>query len=267
MGPLPLLGRYTAASLKAQMQYPASTLMLTLGQFAATALEILATWALFDRFGDVRGWTFGEVCVFYGLVNIAFSLADLSTRGFDVFGTEFVRTGNFDRILLRPRSAALQLVGHEVRLSRFGRTAQGLGVLWLGVQLTGLHWTGPDVALALFAIAGGIALFAGLLVMQATLAFWTVESLEVANILTYGGVQAAQYPLSIYAGWFRRFLTLVVPIACVAYFPVVAILDRPDPLGSPDWLGPLAPLAGFAFLALALWLWRFGVSKYTSTGS
>ena len=69
------------------------------------------------------------------------------------------------------------------------------------------------------------------------------------------------------AAWFRRFLTFVVPIACVAYFPVVAILDRPDPLGSPAWLGPVAPLAGFAFLALSLWVWRFGVSKYTSTGS
>lgn len=262
-----LLARYTAASLKAQMQYPASTVMLTLGQLAATGLEIVGTWALFDRFGDVRGWTFGEVCVFYGLVNIAFSLADLTTRGFDVFGTEFVRTGAFDRILLRPRASTLQLVGHEIRLSRFGRTAQGLAVLLIGVELTGLDWSLADTALALFAVAGGVALFAGLLVLQATLAFWTVESLEVANILTYGGVQAAQYPLSIYAGWFRRFLTLVVPVACVAYFPVVAILDRPDPLGSPAWLGPVAPLAGFAFLALSLWVWRFGVSKYTSTGS
>ena len=29
----------------------------------------------------------------------------------------------------------------------------------------------------------------------------------------------------------------------------------------------LAPLAGPAFLAVALWLWRFGVRRYRSTGS
>jgi ABC-2 type transport system permease protein len=262
-----LLVRLFGASLKAQMQYPAATAMLTLGQLLVTVLEIVGVWALFDRFGQIRGWSLGEVCVFYGLINITFSLADLVTRGFDVFGPEFVKTGNFDRVLLRPRSAALLLVGHEFRLSRFGRTAQGLGVLLVGVQFTGIDWGAADTALALFAIAGGMALFAGLLVLQASLAFWTVESLEVANVLTYGGVQAAHYPLNIYAAWFRRFLTFVVPIACVAYFPVVSILERPDPLGSPGWLAAVSPLAGFAFLGVSFIAWRFGVGKYTSTGS
>ena len=37
--------------------------------------------------------------------------------------------------------------------------------------------------------------------LQATLAFWTVDSLEVAKTLTYGGVEAGQYPLDIYARW------------------------------------------------------------------
>jgi ABC-2 type transport system permease protein len=87
------------------------------------------------------------------------------------------------------------------------------------------------------------------------------------NLLSYGGVQAAQYPLSIYERWFRDFLTFVVPIACVAYFPVLAILGLPDPLGAPDWLLPLTPLAGFAFLGLSFIPWRAGVAKYTSTGS
>lgn len=262
-----LLLKLFGASVRAQMQYPAATAMLATGQLLVTALEIVGVWALFDRFGQIRGWSLGEVCVFYGLINITFSLADLVTRGFDVFGPEFVKTGAFDRVLLRPRSAALQLVGHEFRLSRFGRTAQGLAVLLIGVHLTGIDWSAGDTALALFAVAGGVALFAGLLILQATLAFWTVESLEVANVLTYGGAQAAHYPLSIYAAWFRSFLTFVVPIACVAYFPMVAILDRPDPLGSPQWLAAVSPLAGFAFLGVSFVAWSFGVRRYTSTGS
>jgi len=65
----------------------------------------------------------------------------------------------------------------------------------------------------------------------------------------------------------RRFFTFVVPLACASYFPVVAILGHPDPLGSPVWLQWLAPLAGPAFLALALQVWKIGVRHYTSTGS
>ena len=64
----------------------------------------------------------------------------------------------------------------------------------------------------------------GILILQATLAFWTIESLEIANTLTYGGVEAAQYPLDIYSRWFRDFLIFVVPIGCVGYFPIVRIL-------------------------------------------
>src|SRR4029079_10787487 len=111
------------------------------------------------------------------------------------------------------------------------------------------------------------ALFAGILVLQATLAFWTVESLEGANILTYGGVPGAEYPLHIYAAWFRRLLTFAVPLACVAYYPVLAILKRPDPLGAPDWLLPLAPIAGIAVLSRSYVAGRAAMARYTATGS
>jgi ABC-2 type transport system permease protein len=267
MNAFALYGRYVSASLRAQAQYPAATLMLTAGHCVATAIEILGVFALFDRFGPVGGWSFGEAAVFYALVNIMFSIADLLTRGFEVFGTDFVRTGSFDRVLLRPRAAALQLAGHEVRLSRLGRLLQGLVVLILASSLVPITWDAATVAIAVWAVAGGVALFAGILVLQATLAFWTVESLEIANVLTYGGVQAAQYPLNIYATWFRRLLTFGMPLACVAYYPVLAILRRPDPLGAPDWLLPIAPIAGFAFLALSFVAWRAGMARYTSTGS
>ncbi|WP_306770132.1 ABC-2 family transporter protein [Mycobacterium sp. KBS0706] len=103
--------------------------MLTVGQLAATAIEMVSIWALFDRFGAVKGWRFGEVMFFYALINISFSIADFVTRGFDVFGTDFVRTGDFDRLLLRPRSATLQRVGHDFRISRFGRFLQAAFIL------------------------------------------------------------------------------------------------------------------------------------------
>jgi ABC-2 type transport system permease protein len=262
-----LYGRYVSASIRAQAQYPAATLLLTAGHLAATAIEILGLYALFHRFGQVKGWSFGEVALFYGLINISFSIADLLSRGFDVFGSDFVRTGAFDRVLLRPRSAALQLIGYEIRLSRFGRMLQGLAVVILATRLAPIDWDPAANAIAVWAVAGGVALFTGILVLQATLAFWTVEGLEVVNVLTYGGVQAAQYPLNIYASWFRKVLTFGVPLACVAYYPVLAILKRPDPLGAPDWILPLTPLAGFAFLALSFLAWRAGMARYASTGS
>jgi ABC-2 type transport system permease protein len=267
MSGLHLLLRFIGASLCAQAQYPTSTLLLTLGQFLGTAMEIAAIWALFDRFGSVRGWTLGEVGVFYGLVHVMFAIADVLGRGFDVLGTDLIRTGEFDRLLLRPRALTLQLIGHDFRISRAGRLVQALLVLFMGAHLAGVEWTVSAIALALWAIAAGVALFFGLIILQGTLSFWTIQSLEVAHVFTYGSVQAAQFPLSIYNDWFRRILTFVIPLACVAYFPVIGILGRPEPGGSPAWLAIVTPVAGFIVLGLALLAWRCGVRHYTSTGS
>lgn len=229
-----LFFRLVAASLRGQLRYPASALLLAVSQFLVTGIEVVAIWALFDRFGSVQGWRIGEVALFYGLVHTMFALADALGRGFDVLGTEFLRTGSFDRL---PRPLALQLMAHEVRLSRLGRLLQALAVLAFASVAAPIVWTPATLALALFCIASGVALFLGILVLQGTLAFWTVESLEIANVFTYGGVEAGQYPMAVYARWFRRLLTFVVPLACVAYYPGLAILGRADPLGAPDWLG------------------------------
>src|ERR1700744_6448667 len=153
MNALALYGRYVSASLRAQAQYPTATLMLIAGHCAATSIEILGIYALFHRFGMVGGWSFGEAALFYALVNITFSIADLLTRGLEVFGPEFVRTGTFDRVLLRPRAAALQLAGYQVRLTRFGRMIQGIAVLVIASRLVPIQWDAATVALTVWAIA------------------------------------------------------------------------------------------------------------------
>ena len=262
-----LYGRFVAASLRAQLQFPGSFLMLLISQALATSAEFVGIWALFRHFGQIKGWTFAEVAVFYAVINMSFSITEVMARGFDIFGPQFVKTGNFDRLLLRPRNTPLQLLGHECRLTRFDRFLQGAVVLVIAAQFVPLDLSIATITLLLATIAGGVALFAGLMILQATLSFWTIESLEIANTLTYGGVEAAQYPLDIYLRWFRRFLIFVVPLACVGYFPVVRILGRHDSLGVPAWLGSASPLMGFLFLGVALRAWRFGVRHYCSTGS
>ena len=152
-------------------------------------------------------------------------------------------------------------------MRRAGRLAQGLVVLlWAGSSY-GIDWTVGKACLACATVLGAASLFFGLVVLQATLAFWTTESLEIMNTVTHGGVETAQYPLPIYRPWFRRFFTFVVPLAFANYFPAIAILDRPDPLGMSPVLGWIAPLVCLAFWFLSLQVWKFGVRHYASTGS
>jgi ABC-2 type transport system permease protein len=262
MNSLLLYFRYVGISIRGQMQFRASFIMLTLGHLLGTGIEFLGIWAMFDRFGSVRGWSLAEVATFYGMVNIAFALAEGIGRGFDVF-PNMVKSGDFDRLLLRPRSTALQVAAQELQLMRIGRLLQGIVVLAWAMAALHVAWSPAKIALLVAAILGGACLFYGLFVWQATLSFWTIETLEIMNTVTYGGTEAGQYPLTIYRPWFRRFFTFVVPLACMNYLPASIILGRGEATAW-QWL---SPLIGVVFLIIALQIWNFGVRHYCSTGS
>jgi ABC-2 type transport system permease protein len=259
--------RYVAVSFRGQMQYRASFWMQLFGNLFITATEFLGVWALFTRFGHLNGWTLPEAALLYGMSDVSFAIAEAVPRGFDIF-PQYVKSGSFDRMLLRPRSAAFQVLATEFQLMRVGRFAQALVVLVWAATTLGVQFTGAKVALLVFAILGGAALFSGLFILFATLSFWTTEALEVVNIATYGGNYAAQYPLSIYKPWLRHVLTFVIPLATLNFLPAHALLGRVDTtLGSAAWVQWASPAVGFVFLGVCLQFWRLGVRRYTSTGS
>ena len=263
MNSLSLYWRYIGISIRGQMQYKASFAMLSIGGFAVNGIEFFGVWALFDRFKSIRGWSLPEAALLYGMVSIAFALSEAGARGFDKF-SNMVKSGDFDRLLLRPRSTVLQLLGQDLQLMRVGRFAQGLVVLIWAISAVNVTWTFGKACLLVCSMLGGACLFSGLFVLQATMAFWTVESLEIANTVTYGGVETAQFPISIYQPWLRGFFTFVIPLACINYFPSLAILGKPGGYPPLNWS---APLIGVAFLLVTLQVWKLGVRHYCSTGS
>jgi ABC-2 type transport system permease protein len=112
--------RYLSLALRAQLQYRASLLMQTLGILIISFIEFLGLWALFARFGQIRGYTLPQAAMLYGMVETSFAVADLVGRGLDTFGSQ-VMSGDFDRLLLRPRSTLLQIAGQRMALRSLGR--------------------------------------------------------------------------------------------------------------------------------------------------
>ena len=114
------------------------------------------------------------------------------------------------------------------------------------------------------AIIGGTGIFIGVYLLQATFSFWTVEGLELANILTHGVKEYASYPLNIMPKWITRFFTFIIPFGCVNYLPLQFLLGRSE--GNQGFY-MLLPLSGIVFIIPCLLAWRFGVKHYRSTGS
>lgn len=262
------LYRYLVSiQIRAQMQYKLNLFIDFATTLGVSVLEFIAVLLFFVSFPTLLGWHIGDVAFLVAVVSLSFGLAEMIGAGIDDFST-VIRRGEFDRVLLRPVGTFTQIIGSDFRLRRLGRIGQGIiAFVFALYALPQLHWTFAKLIVLLLGILSGLVIFLAILLLGATVCFWTVETTELTNILTYGSRDMLGYPLTIYNQALQRFFLFVVPVAFGSYVPTCYVLDRPLPFGLPLALAFVAPLVALLFALFAGLIWRFGVHHYESTGS
>lgn len=245
------------------MQYRTSFWLLSFGQFFIPFAVFAGLYFMFERFGQIKGWNFYEVALCFGVIHIAFSVSECFARGFDAFSS-LVINGEFDRLLVRPRSTVVQVLGSKFEFTRFGRILQSLMVLVWALGNLSIDWSILKAITLLFMIISGVFIFVGIYILAATMCFWTTQGLEIANIFTDGGREMAQYPLNIYQKWITKFFTYIIPFGTVNYLPLMYLLGKNE---GNEFLYMLAPVFGSLFILPCLLIWNTGVKHYRSTGS
>ena len=254
------------AEYRSARQHRASFALLGVSSTIFVALDFVVIAFLLQRIPKLAGFTLAQLGVLYGLASLAERMADLVVGDVEKVSVQ-VKEGTFDRVLLRPGSALVQVAATSCRPQMLGRPLQAVVVLAVSLGAAGVDWTWDRALLLPVTVLCGTLIFAAVWVVGAAVSFATVDGREVVNAFTYGGGFLSQYPLTIYADWFRHFFTYVLPIAFVSWFPALHILGVPDPLGLPRWFRFAAPVAAGTSLAAASFAWRAAVRRYRSTGS
>lgn len=264
---LALYLKLIGARIRAQMQYKTSFTLELLAFALVTGLEFLLIPILFTRFPSLAGWKLAEVALLYGMTSLPFGLAEMIGRGFDAPFEVMMQRGTFDTVLTRPLGSFFQILASDFQLRRLGRSFQGVAVLVYAFPSLSITWTPAKLVLLLLTVVCGVVIYLSLMVINATICFWTIKTPEVMNIFTFGGDYLVSFPLSIYSRAIRNIFLFVIPVAFVNYPTVLYVLERNDPFGSPASLAWAAPLAALLFFAVARGIWHVGVTKYASTGS
>ncbi len=255
--------KYISILLKSQLEYRASFLMTLFTQFFTPCVALAGIYLMFDRFGNIDGWTLFEVFFCFAVIGCCFAVSTCFARGFDIF-PYMIKIGSFDRILTRPRSLILQILGYHFDIKRLGHFIQAIIVLAVAMVGIAVSWDIIKLLTVFNMLIGGSLIFTGVYMLQAAMAFWTIESLEMANVLTHGMKEYASYPLSIFPKWIATIFTFIVPFGTVNYLPLQYILERIDGNGI---LYCFVPLLGGLFIFPCFLLFRLGVRHYKSTGS
>ena len=250
---------------KSAMQYRASLLMQVIAQFVMTGGEMLAVVVLLSRFQVVGHWGAGEIMFFFGVMQATFALTEMLGRGVTSFAW-FVQRGDFDALILRPRPLLLQVMVSQLDPRRMGGILVGvIAMLVAGTRLN-IQWTLLKALLLMEVVLGSMLLLLGLFMIEATVSFFSVKSIEMVNVLTYGGRSACQYPVDVYPGVLRFLFTYLAPFAMCMHWPVSYVIGTPM-VTLPTWAYFVTPLAGAVFFAVMTRIWYIGVRHYRSTGT
>jgi len=253
--------KFFSINLKSQMQYKASFFLNAIARAIMSFTTVVSVLFMLTRFNEVEGFTLSQSLLCASIVSMAYSLAEVFARGFDIF-PRLLGNGEFDRILVRPLGIIFQVLASHMEFLRIGIFVQALAVLCYAIPNSGVTWTPDKTLTLLFMIFCGAAVFFGLYIVYASFAFFTVEGLEFMNILTYGGREFGRYPFSIYGDGILKFLTYIVPLALFQYYPLLYILDREQ-----SRFYMFTPLIALLFFIPSYAFFRIGLRKYKSTGS
>lgn len=242
------------------LQYRASFLF----EFGVSAVNVLAVvlplWTIYGRWEAVAGWSFAEallVTAFFQLLSAVMGGLVEPNLGAVVEG---VRNGQLDYLLVKPVDAQLVASLHRVDPAQLWN---GVGALIVGgYALSRLPTPTPGaVAVAVALCLAGFAAMYSIWILVICLSFWFVKVDNLRYLL--GAVtDAGRWPVDIYRGVARVFLTVVVPVALVTSWPAMALTGR---MGG--GLVLQAGLVALGLLAVSRLGWRAALRHYASASS
>lgn len=258
-----LYNKYVKMHMKTAMQFKLNSLLQSISSALISVGEICAVYMLFANFKSVGYWGFYETALMFGIVTTVYSFVECFARGFDEFSS-LVRDGDLDRLLVRPVSIIYQIFGNKIEFTKLTRVLLGVIVSIIALVNLNIAWTMSKVLVLIATFVCGCFVILGVMLICAGVSIFTVERLEILNIITNGSKEIAYYPINIYHKVLSRIFTFIIPIACFNYLPISFIMGYGT---LPQIVYALSPLFGIVFIIPCIIFFKWALTKYQSSGT
>ena len=236
-------------SLKEILIYRIDCIAGIFSQLVVQAVSLIFIFIVFQNTENIVGWSFEQILL------SGYCFDEL----FDI-GPRYIRSGEFDKILLRPVHPLISIIGASREFVSIADFFIGLGITMymlyrLAIPITILL----IIKIIFFSIVGALIIGAINTIFSIS-SFWTYRSNEVIWSF-YRMYTFAEYPLDIYNGFIKILITVILPFAFVAYYPTM------DYLGLNNYMIYLSPIIAIILWIIAIKLWNLALNKYRSTGT
>lgn len=249
--------------LKTLMEYRTDFLIGMLSFFVMQASNIIFISVIFSRVPHLNGWSYHEVLFIYGFSQIPRGIDHLFTDNLWLLANFYVKSGQFDKYLLRPINPLFHLIAERFQPDAFGEIIIGVSIVIYAYKQLALSFTLLQWGLFVIAVLAGVVIYTSIKLIGASLSLWTKKSQQFLFII-YQLADFSSYPISIFSTFIKVILTFIIPFSFVAFVPASFFIGRP--------YIPMTILA-CVLVASVLWsiayhgVWKQGLKAYESTGS
>lgn len=257
-----IYAKLIALQLRATVEYRGDFWIGILGAVLMHGSGLIFISVLFAHMPNVAGWTGWQVATLYGLTMIPTGLREMLADGIWTLRGQ-INQGQFDRVLVRPLSPAVQTMTSLASIHGSGNVLLGLVVFLIASGRAGIDWSIWKMLWALLTIACGLAIVTAMSFIANLMGFWEPGTLSGLPFMIANVVEFAKFPLELFAWPIRFLITFVLPYGFVSYYPGLVLLDKQT-----NWryLGYATPLATILIAFVTAWLWRQGLKRYQGVG-
>jgi len=229
--------------------------------FIMLVVELFApviTLLIYGNGASFPGWSLYEALLIQGIFLLSRGIAFPFFFGMVWNTLGQVQGGTLDLLFLRPRSLLHMVIMTGFDSEDLGKLLGGLLLFLIALFNLPAPGAAQWLQFLLVFLFSLIMLFAFALIMASLVIVW-VGNGRVYEI--YFAVTAfGQYPLAIFSKPVQTFITMIIPVSLLGFFPANILLGRPSP-------GVFLAM-GFSllFLFFSLWLWKRMVYHYNSAG-
>ncbi len=252
---------YFKQHLKVMMEYKVDFLIGISSVFIQQFAAIFFLKVVFDHIETLKGWNFYQILLIYGIAFAGRAIHHIFFDNLWTIGWQYIRTGNLDRLLIRPINPLFQIIAERVQQDGIGQLIIGGMVLYYSISNLDIAISLGNVLILIIMIISSGLIFVALNLFFITFSFWMTDSLPVVSAV-FNLSDFSRYPITIYNKVIAFILTFIIPYSFTAFYPAAFFFDK-----GYKWVSLCTPLVAIILCFISYRFWKYGLSAFTSTGS
>jgi ABC-2 type transport system permease protein len=244
------------------VQYRGEFFMALLNALITLVTQLLGLAVIFGTTSNLGGWSPAGLLALIGVHFFLSGLIGLVIQPSIEQLMEKIRLGTFDFTLTKPADSQLLASVAVVSPAQVVNVLLGAGIVGyacvrMGTVISPLQWLYFCLTLIF-----GVVIVYSFLTLLGTCAFWFVKLDNILVVFSSVFGQAGRWPISLFPGWMRVVLTLVIPVGFAVTIPAQALAGGLSP-----WLVPASAAVAALFFAGSRAFWRLALRHYVGASA